>query len=116
MREIAFAVPIVPGKEPLDRQVMAELEGSRRQELEDVMREVGITRHAVWHQRTPDGTIAVVYMTVENDDAERRFVESDADVIRYFVEQMKEVHGMDISASGPEVEKIFDVGVEAGVG
>ncbi len=115
MREIAFAVPIIAGKEALDREVLRELQGKRRDELMAVMREAGMTRQTVWHQQTPAGTIAVVYMELEDDSGERKFSTSDADVARYFVEQMKEVHGIDISQAGPQVEEVFDVRVDAAV-
>lgn len=113
MTEIAFAVPVVPGKEGLDREVLDELAGSRRSELEAAMRDAGITRQTVWHQDTPNGTIAVVYMEMEDDEGERRFVASGAPVMKYFVDQMKEVHGFDISAAAPQLTQVFDVSVDA---
>jgi hypothetical protein len=42
--------------------------GPRREEYEGALRQAGITRQAVWHQETPVGTVAVVY--VEGDDPE----------------------------------------------
>ena len=112
MPEIAFAVPIVPGKEGLDRDVLNELQGSRRDELEVVMRDAGMTRQTVWHQETPDGTVAVVYMQLDDLDSERRFATADAPVIRWFVDKMKEVHGIDISQAAPEITNVFDVRLE----
>ncbi len=109
MSEIVFAIPIVSGEEELDRQTMEEMEGSRRDEYEAAMREAGLRRHAVWHQETPDGVVALVYM--EGDDATagaQRFGSSDAPFNRWFRDKMQQVHGIDISASGPQVDKIHD--------
>ncbi len=109
MAEIVFAVPVVPGKEELDRQVMDEMAGPRREEYEAALKEAGITRQAVWHQQTPDGTLALVYIEADDPDAARRFTAADAPISRFFVEQMQEVHGVDISQQPPPpVEKVHD--------
>lgn len=109
MAEIVLAVPIVPGKEELDRQTLDEMADGRREEYEAALRDAGITRQAVWHQNTPDGTLAIVYFQAESEDAAGRFANSDADISRWFVEKMKEVHGVDISQPGPPVTKVHDV-------
>lgn len=109
MPEIVFAVPVLPGKEELDRQTLDEMEGSRREEYEDVLKEAGITRHAVWHEQTPDGTLTLVYIEADSPDAAERLTASDAPISRFFVERMQEVHGIDISQQPPPpVEKVHD--------
>ena len=63
-----------------------------------------ITRHAIWHQETPGGTVAVAY--VEGDDPEgavAQFGSSDQPLNAWFRDQMKEVHGVDISRGAPSV-------------
>ena len=110
MAEFAFAVPVLPGQEQLDRETLSEMSGARRDEYQAAAQEVGITRQIVWHQQTPDGTIAVVY--VEADDpasALGQFGSSDEPLNRWFRDRMKEVHGIDISEPGPPAEKVFDV-------
>jgi hypothetical protein len=107
--EFAFAIPVLPGKEDLDRSTLDEMGGARREEYEAAARRAGITRQVVWHQQSPQGTIAVVY--VEADDpvaALGEFGSSDEPFNQWFREQMKEVHGVDISEPGPPVEKVFD--------
>jgi hypothetical protein len=109
MSEIMFMVPIVPGKEKLDRETLDEMVGSRRDEFQSALREAGLTRQMVWHQQTPDGTVAVVYL--EGDDAAagmQKFSSSEAPFNTWFRDQMKEVHGIDISAGPPDVEKVQD--------
>ena len=109
MAEIVHAVPVLPGKEEFDRQTMDEMAGSRRDEYEAALREAGIRRHAVWHQLTPDGTLALVYIEADNPDAAQRFTSSDAEISRWFVEKMEEVHGIDVSQPPPPVNKVHDV-------
>ena len=110
MPEIVFAIPVVPGKENLDRETLDELAAGRRDDYERALREAGISRHAVWHQETPDGTLALVYLEADSPDSAMRLSSSDADVNRFFVEKMQEVHGIDISQQPPPpVQKVHDV-------
>jgi hypothetical protein len=112
MSEFMFMIPIVPGKEELDRQTLDEMVSSRRDEFESALREAGLTRQMVWHQQTPDGAVAVVYL--EGDDAlagMQKFSASDAPFNSWFRDQMKEVHGVDISAGAPQVDKVQDFSV-----
>jgi hypothetical protein len=108
MAEIVFAVPVLPGKEELDRQTMDEMAGSRRDEYEAALKDAGITRQAIWHQQTPDGTLALVYIEADNPDAVQRFTSSDAAISRWFVEQMQDVHGIDVSQPPPPVSRVHD--------
>ena len=112
MAEIVFAVPVLPGKEQLDREVMDELAGSRREEYEAALRDAGITRQAIWHEETPDGTLAIVYFEADDAEAPMRWTQSESGVSRWFVERMQEVHGFDISQQPPPpVRKVHDVRV-----
>jgi hypothetical protein len=109
MTEIVFAIPVVRGKEDLDRQTRDEMAGARRDEYAAALKDAGITRQAVWHQQTPDGgTLAIVYVEGTDPDAHQRFVSSDSDISRWFVQQMQEVHGRDVSQPPLPVERILD--------
>ena len=110
MGGFAFSIPVVPGKEDLDRSTLDEMLGARREEYEAALRDAGITRQAIWHQETPNGTVAVVY--VEGDDPESavaHFGSSDEPLNTWFRDQMKEVHGVDISQSAPSARKVHDI-------
>lgn len=111
MPEIVFAIPVVPGQEALDRQTLDELSNGRREEYAQALRDAGITRQAVWHQQMPDGTLAVVYVEADDPEAARRFSASDATLNTWFREQMRTVHGVDISEPMAPVEKVHDVGL-----
>jgi hypothetical protein len=105
----AFAMPVVSGKEEFDRKTLEEIAGPRLAEHEAAMREAGISRHAAWHQQTPGGTLAVVYMEARDESALGQFTASDAPFNTWFREAMKEVHGVDISQPMPPVTKVMDV-------
>ena len=109
MTEIVFAIPIMHGKEEVDRQTRDEMAGARRDEYAAALKDAGITRQAVWHQQMPDGgTLAIVYIEGTDPDAHQRFVSSDADISRWFVQRMHEVHGRDVSEPPLPVELILD--------
>jgi hypothetical protein len=110
--EIVFAIPIMHGKEEPDREMREEMAGPRREEYDAALKEAGITRQAVWHQQQPDGgTLVIVYVEASDPDAHQRFVTSDSDISRWFVQQMQEIHGRDVSQPPLPVELILDVRV-----
>jgi hypothetical protein len=109
MTEIVFAIPVMHGKEDFDRQMRDEMAGARRDEYEAALKDAGITRQAVWHQQLPDGgTLAIVYVEGTDPEAHQRFVSSDTEVSRWFVEQMQGVHGRDVSLPPLPVEQVLD--------
>ena len=109
MTEIVFALPIARGKEDLYRQTWDEVVSARRDEYAAALKDAGMTRQAVWHQQMPDGgTLAIVYIEGTDPDAHQRFVSSDADISRWFVQRMQEVHGRDVSEPPLPVELILD--------
>ena len=109
MQSVAFAIPLLPDKVEADREMFAELEGSRREEYEEARRSAGFTREAVWHQETPDGTIAVVYLEADDIGTAMMAIgtsEQPFDV--WFREQIKEFHGVDLSEPAPPPEQVAD--------
>ena len=109
MTEIVFAIPIMHGKEEVDRQTRDEMAGARRDEYAAALKDAGITRQAVWHQQMPDGgTLAIVYIEGTDPDAHQRFVSSDADISRWFVQRMQEAYGRDFTHPPLPVELDHD--------
>jgi hypothetical protein len=99
----------MPGKEDAERETREEMAGPRRAEYEAALREAGITRQAVWHQRMPNGgTLAIVYVEGSDPDAHERFVNGDSEISRWFVERMNEIHERDVSEPPLPVQQILD--------
>ncbi len=102
MPSIGFVVPVLPGKEQADLDWMEEMTGPRREEYESAWKRHGVTRHAVWHQETPGGMVAVVYMEVEDPPAAMQGIAtSDEAFDQWFRERVKDVHGIDIASDAP---------------
>jgi hypothetical protein len=111
MAAYAFMLPILPGQEETDRRLFAELQGARRGEYEAAWRRLGVKTERVWHQQTPEGTFAVVYL--EADDLGQVFTglaTSDDPFVTWWREQILTVHGVDLSQPlpGPPNAQIHD--------
>jgi hypothetical protein len=111
MAAYAFMLPILPGQEETDRRLFAEMQGPRRAEYEAAWRRLGVKTERVWHQQTPEGTFAVVYL--EADDLGRVFTglaTSDDPFVTWWREQILTVHGVDLSQPlpGPPNAQIHD--------
>jgi hypothetical protein len=107
-----FVMPIIPGKEELDRQTLQGLStpGPEHDAYAATRRAQGVTREAVWHQATPMGTFAIVLM--EGDDlagAMAAMTSSDDPFNAQFREFVKDVHGVDLATDGaPDITPIID--------
>jgi hypothetical protein len=109
MAAVAFALPIVPGKEEMDRDAFEEMKRSRREEYEEARRAAGIKRETVWHQETPQGTLAVVYLEAEDVGAAMQAIgTSEAPFDRWFRDTMEQVHGIDLAESAPPPQLVID--------
>ena len=109
MASYAFAVPVLLGKSGAARRIAAEVSGPRRSEADEFQRRVGITKQMVWLQQTSQGDISIVYL--EADDPGRLFQElasSDKPFDRWYRQQLKEVHGLDLTQPPPPNELIFE--------
>ena len=109
MPAIAFTIPILPGKEDLDRQTMEEFTGSRQDEHRASRQSLGITREAAWQQETPNGTMAVVYL--EADDigkAMQGMASSEEPFDVWFRERIEEIHGVDLAEPAPQPQQVLD--------
>jgi hypothetical protein len=109
MASYSFAMPILPGKTEVVRHLVAEVAGPRRSEMEEFQQRVGITKQEVWLQKTPSGDMSVVYL--EAGDPGRLFQElasSDKPFDRWYAQQLKEIHGIDLSQPLPPNELIIE--------
>jgi hypothetical protein len=113
MGTFVFVMPVLPGKEEADRTTLEGLSvpGPARDSYLAARRAAGLTREAVWHQKTPMGTFAVVLL--EANDIEGAFghmVTSDDPFDQTFREFVRDVHGVDLEKDPPpDVALISDV-------
>jgi hypothetical protein len=112
MATFVFAMPVLPGKEEADRTPIQGLgvAGPERDAYLAARRAAGLTREAVWHQKTSMGTFALVLL--EADDIQSAFgkmVMSDDPFDRQFREFVRDVHGIDLQKDPPpEVALLSD--------
>ena len=113
MAMMAVAFPILPGKTEAWNHFIAELNGARKAEFE-ASRQKAHVREQTFFQSTPMGDLVIV--TLSGEDPARSFAEmSSADdaFTRWFVEHVKELHGVDVSApmaGGPPSKLVIDSG------
>ena len=111
MPEIAFVLPVLPGKEEIDREAMQRFaHGDEKDAFAESQRSHGITRHAVWHQETLNGTLAIVLL--EADDIEKALTgaaTSNDPFDERFRALVRDVHGVDLTNDPPpRVQPVID--------
>src|SRR4051794_15772657 len=104
MAAFAFVAPIVPGKEEIDTKAIEQATRGEHQEAYIASRRAaGVTREAVWHHKTPDGTTLAIIL-IEADDPAAAFghmATSDDEFDRGFRAMVEEVHGFDLATAPP---------------
>jgi hypothetical protein len=98
MAAMGFVLPVLPGKKAQWVEFHEALSGSRRSEWEACLRRIGVARHSVHLQETPQGEMVVVY--VEADDLPRAFGElgtSQGAFEVWFRQQALETEGIDLT-------------------
>lgn len=110
MAAMAFVLPILAGQEEADREAMKRFTTADKDEWDAAHRALGVTRHAAWHQKTPDGSVAIVLL--EGDDlpaALGAFATSQEPFFQAFRAVVRDVHGIDLAADAPpDVEPVID--------
>jgi len=107
---MAMAIPILPGKTEQFRRIIEEERGRWHKDYVASRQRLGV-RERVFLQSTPMGDLVIV--TLEGDDPARAFqglATGDDDYTRWFVQQVKEVHGVDLTQPlpGPLPELVED--------
>ena len=95
---LAFVVQVLPGKLDDWKEFHNQLDGLRRWDFEDQQRRLGLERHRVWLQDTPEGPVALVVHEGEEPERAHAILASSShpfDV--WFREQVMELHGVDLS-------------------
>jgi cytochrome oxidase assembly protein ShyY1 len=99
----AFAVPIKPGKEETWKSWVAETNGARKAEFDEMNERMGLTTHAAWLQQNPDGSqLAVVVLDGPGaSEFLGKLATSDHAFDTWFRTNVEDIHPMDFSAPPP---------------
>jgi hypothetical protein len=98
----AVVFPILPGKTAEWHAFIGELNGARRSEFVESRRRAGAVERT-YLQSTPMGDLVIV--TIEGEDPQRSFgqIVSARDAFTtWFLERVKAIHGVDLSAPMPD--------------
>jgi hypothetical protein len=98
----AVVFPILPGKTAEWHEFMAELNGPKHAEFVESRRRAGVEERT-FLQPTPMGDVVIV--TMEGDDPGRSFgqiVSARDPFTTWFLERVKALHGVDLSAPMPD--------------
>jgi hypothetical protein len=97
MTLLAYAFPIQPGKTSAWRKWADELNGPRQREFAASRERVGV-RERTFLQQTSQGDLVIVTLEGEDPaDAFGRMMTSTDPFTAWFLEQVKEFHGMDVT-------------------
>ena len=116
-RLLAMAIPIAPEQEEEFRKFTNELKDNRYEDFQASRRKLAV-RERAFFQQTPMGGLVIV--TLEGENPEQAFQEfgkgTDA-FTKWFVEQVKLIHGVDLSSPppGPLPNLVVDSGPVVGV-
>jgi hypothetical protein len=108
----AMAVPILPGQTERWHRFLDILKDEKSNEYKASRARLGV-RERVFFQPTPQGDLVVV--TLEGNDPEaafERFAEANDDFTKWFTQEVKAIHGLDLSSppSGPMPQLYADSG------
>jgi hypothetical protein len=99
----AFAAPLRPGKTGRMREFASELSGIHAQEFTESLRRLGVGV-TLFLQRTPHGDLVVTVLEgPAPDDALARMAMSEHPFDRWHVQQIADLHGMDLRQMPPPV-------------
>lgn len=106
----AMAVPILPGKTPMFKKFISELNGKRNADFIKSRKKLNV-HERTFFQSTPMGDMIVV--TLEGNDPEnafKNFASSNDEFTNWFVKEVKEIHGLDLKnpPKGPLPEIVVD--------
>jgi hypothetical protein len=110
---VAFALPLLPGRSDDERAALASCwTGLRREAHRDARRRAGITREAVWLQRTEGGDLAVVYLEADDPQQAATVLGTSPDPFdQWYREHIRLVHGISLAEGLPTPEQLLDFDV-----
>jgi predicted ester cyclase len=94
--QIAFAAPVLPGKEEQAQAFFAALRGPRNREFVASRASLGI-RERTYCQHTPQGDMCIVTLQGENAaEAAGKIGAGNDDFTIWFAQQVLDIHGLDL--------------------
>ena len=107
---VAMAIPILPGKTGDWKKFVAELNGNRFQDFVASRKRLKV-RERTFLQQTPAGDFVLV--TLEGDNPQAAFADFSTgtdDFTKWFLSNVKTIHGMDLTQPppGPMPELVID--------
>ncbi len=108
-----IVAPILEGKLDVWKQWISELQGSSSQDMTDLNKRYGLTKHAAWLAETPSGTVVVA---IHEGPGSAEFMpklgpsQNEFDI--GFKQKLMEIHGIDVTQPppGPMPELYLDSG------
>ena len=101
MIRAVLTFPVLPGKSEVDIRKIADRFKADPQAYRDSRRRAGVTLERAYWQHTPMGDFVVAYAeSNKNTVAEtlQAMAQGSTDLDRFFIEAVKEVHGIDITS------------------
>lgn len=103
----SMAAPILPGKTEQWRAFANSLRTEQSQAFKQSREKLGV-RERSFLQKTPTGDLVIVTLEGENpSDAFAQFGQGNDQFTKWFVSQVKEIHGIDLTA--PAVKSITEL-------
>lgn len=109
MPSVGLALPVLPGRTDLLREVLASCwRGERRAAYEDARRRAGVTKEAVWIQATPRGDLAVIHLEADDLGAAFGTLRGSGEPFdRWFRDHLEHVHGISLADGLPSPELVL---------
>jgi hypothetical protein len=112
MAMMAMAFPISPGQNDHFKRFIAELKGPRLADFKASRKKLGV-HERTFLQKTPMGDLVVV--TLEGSDPATAFArlgQGSDEFTKWFLKEVKEIHGVDLTAPppGPPPDLLVDSG------
>jgi hypothetical protein len=103
MLQQVLVFPVLPGKTDADVRVIAEGFRDRPAEYAESRRRLGVSLERAYLQTTPMGSFVVAYAESERgfDAVAADTARSDLSIDKFFVDNVREVHGVDLADPPP---------------
>ena len=97
MAVLAFALPILPGKQEAWRRFCQELLESRKCEYEESRRRLSISKEVTWFAQTAQGDTAIICMEADHPELVFSTLSaSDLPFDDWLRQQLVELHGLEV--------------------